>query len=79
MNPPGFVPEDGEVVLVVDDNEPLRESLIRVLKSAGIRSVGASSVQEALRLQAVHLPRWLVSNKGSMCPSGSRQRLGMST
>jgi FixJ family two-component response regulator len=54
VNPPAFVPEDGEVVLVVDDNEPLRESLIRMLKSAGIRSVGASSVQDALRLQAVH-------------------------
>jgi hypothetical protein len=47
VNPPAFVPEDGEVVLVVDDNEPLRESRIRMLKSAGI---GASSVQEALRL-----------------------------
>ena len=54
MNPPAFVPKDGEVVLVVDDNDPLRESLIRMLKSAGIRPVGASSVQDALRLQAVH-------------------------
>ena len=54
MIPPPFVPGDGEVVLVVDDNEPLRESLIRVIESAGIRSVGASSVQDALRLQAVH-------------------------
>jgi CheY-like chemotaxis protein len=54
VNPPAFVPEDGEVVLVVDDNEPLRESLSEVLKSAGIRSVDAGSVHDALRLQAIH-------------------------
>ena len=56
MNPPAFLPDDAEVVLVVDDEEPLRESVRAVLKSVGIRSVGASSVREALRLQAIHLP-----------------------
>jgi len=56
MNPSAFVPEDGEVVLIVDDNESLRESLSEVLKSAGIRSVDAGSAHDALRLQAIHLP-----------------------
>jgi diguanylate cyclase (GGDEF)-like protein len=69
VNPPALVPEDGEVVLVVDDNDPLRESLIRMLKSAGIRSVGASSVQDALRLQAVHLP--VVAVVDERLPDGS--------
>jgi two-component system response regulator RegA len=50
------MPDDGEVVLVVDDNDPVREGLCRTLQSAGIRSVGARSFQDAVRLQAAHLP-----------------------
>ena len=56
MNAPEPTPDSGQVVLVVDDNEPVRESLCRMLTSVGIRSVGANSYQEAVSLQAVHLP-----------------------
>jgi diguanylate cyclase (GGDEF)-like protein len=56
MKPATFEPEDQEVVMIVDDNESLRESLGEVLNSAGIRSVGTGTVRDALRLQAVHLP-----------------------
>lgn len=56
MNAPEPTPDSGQVVLVVDDNYPIRESLCRILTSAGIRSVGASSYQEAVNLQSVHLP-----------------------
>jgi len=69
MIPPPFVPGDGEVVLVVDDNEPLRESLIRVIESAGIRAAGAGSVSDAVRLQAVHLPAVAVVDE--RLPDGS--------
>ena len=56
MSAPQRTPDKSDVVLVVDDNDPLRESLCRMLGSAGIRSVGASSFQNAVRLQAAHLP-----------------------
>ena len=56
MNAPERTPDDGEVVLIVDDNDPVRESLCRMLESAGIRSIGAGSFHDAVRLQAVHLP-----------------------
>jgi DNA-binding NtrC family response regulator len=53
MNAPEPTPDS---VLVVDDNDPVRESLCRMLTSAGVPSVGANSYQEAVSLQAVHLP-----------------------
>ncbi|HVA43892.1 MAG TPA: diguanylate cyclase [Acidimicrobiales bacterium] len=56
MNPPAFQPDDAEVVLVVDDDDSLRESVRAVLATVGIRSVGASCAREALRLQAIHRP-----------------------
>jgi PleD family two-component response regulator len=56
MKPAAFEPEDQEVVLIVDDNESLRDSLGEVLNSAGIRSVGTGTMRDALRLQAIHLP-----------------------
>jgi two-component system response regulator RegA len=62
-------PDDREVVLVVDDNDPVRQGLCRMLESAGIRSVGASSFQDAVRLQAVHLPAVAVLD--ARLPDGS--------
>jgi diguanylate cyclase (GGDEF)-like protein len=56
MKASAFEPEDQEVILIVDDNESLRDSLGEILNSAGIRSVGAGTVRDALRLQAIHLP-----------------------
>jgi DNA-binding NtrC family response regulator len=56
VSAPQRTPDNGDVVLVVDDNDPVRESLCRMLDSAGIRSVGASSFQDGVRLQAAHLP-----------------------
>jgi diguanylate cyclase (GGDEF)-like protein len=43
-------------VLVVDDDDSVRESLVDVLASAGVRAVGASSRAEALASQLRHEP-----------------------
>jgi len=56
VNAQETTPGADQVVLVVDDNDPVREGLCRMLTSAGIRSVGADSYQEAVGLQAAHLP-----------------------
>jgi two-component system response regulator RegA len=69
LNPPEPTLDGGEVVLVVDDNDPLRKGLCRMLESAGIRSVGASSFQDAVRLQAIHLPAVAVLD--ARLPDGS--------
>ncbi|HWD51499.1 MAG TPA: response regulator [Acidimicrobiales bacterium] len=66
-------PERHEVVLVVDDNDPVREGLCRMLDSAGIRSVAANSFQDAVRLQAAHLPAVAVID--DRLPDGSGTEL----
>ena len=48
------------LVLVVDDDEPTRQSLVDVLASAGIRALGASGGKDALALQAAHTPAVVV-------------------
>ena len=47
-------------VLVVDDDDGVRQSLIDVLASAGIRAVGAGRRDEALGLQAAYEPAVVV-------------------
>lgn len=74
MNAPEQVPDSGQLVLVVDDNDPVREGLCRMLRSAGIRSISANSYQEAVRLQAIHLPAVAVIDH--RLPDGSGKDLG---
>lgn len=52
-------PTEG-MVLVVDDDEGVRQSLIDVLASAGIRGIGASRRAEALALQMSYEPSVIV-------------------
>lgn len=55
-----FAPEGDGLVLVVDDDEPIRQTLVDVLATAGIRALGASRTDEALALQAAHNPAVVV-------------------
>ncbi|MHB8681202.1 MAG: putative bifunctional diguanylate cyclase/phosphodiesterase [Acidimicrobiales bacterium] len=51
---------DEGIVLVVDDDESVRQSLIDVLASAGIRGIGAARSDEALVLQMSYEPAVVV-------------------
>ncbi len=53
-------PRSEGTVLVVDDDDGIRQSLIEVLASAGIRAVGAGRRDEALGLQAAYEPAVIV-------------------
>ncbi|HXX91561.1 MAG TPA: EAL domain-containing protein [Acidimicrobiales bacterium] len=48
------------LVLVVDDDESIRETLVNVLASASVRAVGAGSAKEALKLLRLHEPAVVV-------------------
>ena len=53
-------PEHLEVVLLVDDDEAMRDSLVEVLSMHGIESITAGRVDEARRLVAIHSPAVVV-------------------
>jgi diguanylate cyclase (GGDEF)-like protein len=59
MSMDGSRPVEG-TVLVVDDDEGVRQSLMDVLASSGIRAVGASRRDEALALQTSYEPAVVV-------------------
>jgi len=48
------------LVLVVDDDEGIRDTLVGVLASAAIRAVGVGTAQEALKLVPLHEPAVVV-------------------
>jgi diguanylate cyclase (GGDEF)-like protein len=48
------------LVLVVDDDEGIRDTLVGVLASASIRAVGVGTAQEALKLVPLHEPAVVV-------------------
>jgi diguanylate cyclase (GGDEF)-like protein len=52
--------EAGPLVLVVDDDDVIRQSLIDVLATSGIRAMGSGRSDEALALQAEHRPAAVV-------------------
>ncbi|HTT85839.1 MAG TPA: diguanylate cyclase, partial [Acidimicrobiales bacterium] len=54
------VPDPGALVLVVDDDDVLRQGLIDVCATVGIRAMGAASADEALQLHAIHRPAVVV-------------------
>jgi len=55
-----YQPDPEAVVLVVDDDEVLRQSLIDVLATAGIRALGAGGSGEALDAQGTYQPAVVV-------------------
>ena len=54
------LPDPGALVLIVDDDEVLRQGLIDVCATVGIRALGAASADEALQLHAIHHPAVVV-------------------
>ncbi|HLI73140.1 MAG TPA: EAL domain-containing protein [Acidimicrobiales bacterium] len=56
----GLPQDPGTVVLVVDDDDELRQSLIDVLATGGVRAIGARRSDEALELHAAHEPAVVV-------------------
>jgi len=50
------------LVLVVDDDAQLRQSLVDVLATGGVRALGAGSGEEALALQELHRPAVVVTD-----------------
>ncbi len=61
-SPPSLLPQEeaGSLVLVVDDDESIRQSLIDVLATSGIRALGCGRIDDALDLQAMHHPSVVV-------------------
>ncbi len=49
-------PGSDSLVLIVDDEESVRQNLIDVLASSGIQAIGCSTIAEALELQAERNP-----------------------
>ncbi len=60
MTAPSFGLGPDAVVLVVDDDEAVRQSLVDVLATSGVRAMGASSAEEALALEELHHPAVVV-------------------
>ena len=56
----GFEHDPEALVLVVDDDAALRQSLIDVLATGGLRALGAGRADEALELHAAHAPAVVV-------------------
>jgi len=54
------VEDVNSLVLVVDDDESMRQSLIDVLATAGIRALGCGRTDDALELQSLHRPAVVV-------------------
>ncbi len=48
------------LVLVVDDDDAVRQGLVDVLATGEVRALGAASAEEALRLQELHRPAVVV-------------------
>jgi len=57
---PELAPDTSSLVLVVDDDEAIRQSLIDVLATSGIRALGCGRTDDALELQAIHHPAVVV-------------------
>jgi diguanylate cyclase (GGDEF)-like protein len=57
---PGSSAESNSLVLVVDDDESIRQSLMDVLADSGIRVLGCGRADEALQMQAEHHPALVV-------------------
>ena len=47
-------------VLVVDDDDSVRKSILRTLSAAGIDAVGAGDASEALQLALLHTPHLFI-------------------
>ena len=60
MTQPGGTREHAEVVLVVDDDEAVRETLVGVLGMAGIETISAGRVDDARKLADVYSPAVVV-------------------
>ncbi len=54
------VPDPTETVLLVDDDEDMRDTLAEVLRMDGIETITAGRVDEARKLVAIHTPAVVV-------------------